>query len=296
MSKWCKLHIAFLSTAGMLCSFGAAAAQTVAEVPAHGFYVGLGGSYNSVGYGTQDVYAVGTSNVYRNGALYSSGSAAGPASLYPGSQSGFAPLVQAGYFQNFAGTPWLWGTRFTYSYIGQTSTLDHARLPQAGAFTYTQSQETVPFTGNAIVGSYQTSINSALTLVPFIGHDFSNGFIYLGAGPTLSNVRTKLDDLVGFADINGNRTDVSGAPLSFSASSWVFGGAVTIGTTYFLTPAFFVDLNYTAQMTAAAKENYSGVFTNSNAGNGSTTTGTMVGSSSGTVVTQGLSFTINQKF
>lgn len=296
MFRQFKLHTPILAAAGVFCSLGAAAAQTTSNVPKSGFYVGLGGSYNSVGFGTQDVYAIGTSDVYKNGALYSSGSAAGPATLYPGSQSGFAPLVQAGYFQNFAGTPWLWGTKFTYSYIGQTSTIDHVRLPQAGAFTYTQSQETVPFTGNAIVGSYQTSINSALSLVPFIGHDFSNGFIYLGAGPTLSNVRTKLNNLVGFADINGNRTDVSGAPLSFSASSWVFGGAVTVGATYFLTSSLFVDASYTAQMTATAKENYSGVFTNANASNGSTTTGTMVGNSSGNVVTQGLTFSINETF
>jgi opacity protein-like surface antigen len=296
MFKWSNLSLPALATACIFCSFGAAAAQTVSAVPASGFYVGLGGSYNSINFGTQNVYAVGTSDVYQNGVKVSSGTAAGPADLYPSNKSGFAPTVQIGYFHNFAGTPWLWGAKFTYSYIGQTSTLNRVLLPQAGAFTYTQSQETVPFTGNAVVGTYQTSISHQLALVPFIGHDFPGGFVYFGAGPTLSNVHTRLNNLVGFADINGNRTDVSGAPLSFSASSWVFGGAMAVGATYFLTPSLFMDANYTVQITATAKENYSGVFTNANGSNGSTTIGTMVGSSSGNVVTQGLSVTINQKF
>jgi opacity protein-like surface antigen len=284
-----------LAAAAVLCA-AAASAQTAGNLPDYAFYGGLGGGYNSVSYGTQNVYAVGTSNVYKNGSQVSSGSASGPAALFPGSQSGFAPAVQLGYFQHFEGTPWLWGTKFTFGYTGQTSTLDHVLLPQAGSFTYTESHETVPFTGNAVVGSYQTSVNDQLALIPYVGHEFPNGFVYFGAGPTLSNLRTKLNNLVGFADVNGNHTDVSGSPLSFSASSWVFGGALTVGAAYFLTPKLFLDGDYTANITATAKGNYDGVFYNPNGSSGQTTIGTMVGSSTGNAVTQGLTVTINMAF
>ncbi len=288
--------IPILAAASMLTGLGAASAQTTSRLPESGFFVGLGGSYNSFDFGTQDVYAVGTSDVYQGGVKVKSGSAAGPADLYPGNQSGFAPTVQLGYFQQIAATPWLWGAKFMFSYIGESATLDHVLLPQAGSFTYTQTQEVVPFTGNALVGSYQTSINEQLSIVPLIGHAFSNGFAYFGAGPSLSNVSTKLNSLVGFADINGNRTNVSGAPLDFSASSWVFGGAMTVGATYFLTPSLFLDANYALNLTAKATENFSGVFTNPNGTNGSVTKGTMVGSAAGNVLTQGISVTIDEMF
>ena len=296
MLKLPAFVVPMLTAAGMCTGIGAAAAQTASNLPDSGFFVGLGGSYNSVNFGTQDVYAVGTSDVYQNGAKVSSGSAAGPANLYTNNQSGFAPTVQLGYFQHFADTPWLWGAKFTFSYVGQTTTLDHVLLPQAGSFTYTESHETVPFTGNALVGSYQSSINEQLSLVPLFGHDFPSGFAYFGAGPSLSNVDTKLNSLVGFADINGTRTDVSGSPLDFSASSWIIGGAMTVGATYFLTPSLFLDGNYALDMTAKATENFSGDFTNPNGNNGSTTKGTMVGSASGNVLTQGVSATINEAF
>ena len=46
--------------------------------------------------------------------------------------------------------------------------------------------------------------------------------------------------MMGFADINGNRQDISGAPVNFSESSWVSGGAIVIGGTYFFDPQWFV--------------------------------------------------------
>lgn len=55
-------------------------------LPQAGFFLGLGGSYNSVNFGTQNVYAVGTSDVYQGGVLASTGSASGPANIYMGSE------------------------------------------------------------------------------------------------------------------------------------------------------------------------------------------------------------------
>jgi len=127
--------------AGLAVAAPAHAQQLVYKSPSNptlpqaGFFLGLGGSYNSVDFGTQNVFAVGTSNVYQGGALVSTGSASGPANIYMGSESTFAPSVQGGYFQQFTDSNWLWGAKFSYSYLNATSTVTNALLPQAGTTT-----------------------------------------------------------------------------------------------------------------------------------------------------------------
>jgi hypothetical protein len=68
-------------------------APAASTVPESAFFLGLGGSYNSTDFGTRDVYAVGTSSVFLNGALFSTGSAAGPGTVQMGSETKFAPTV-----------------------------------------------------------------------------------------------------------------------------------------------------------------------------------------------------------
>ena len=77
-------------------------------VPRSSFYVGLGGSYNSMDFGTQNVFAKGTSQTFQNGMLASTGVAAGPGTVDMPTESHFAPSVQAGYFRHFVNGPWLW--------------------------------------------------------------------------------------------------------------------------------------------------------------------------------------------
>ena len=95
-----------------------------------------------------------------------------------------------------------------------------------------------------------------MALMPFIGRSFADGFIYTGAGPTLSRTHTNLNSLVGFADINGRPTDVSGTPVDFSGSGWVYGGAVMAGATYFFDSSWFLDISYTYAMTNTQTFNY----------------------------------------
>jgi hypothetical protein len=201
-------------------------------VPESAFFVGLGGSYNSTDFGTQDVYAVGTSSVFQNGALFSTGSAAGPGTVQMGSETKFAPTVQGGYFRKFSGSDWLWGFKFAYSNLAASSTVGNVLLPQAGSNT-TVAGVTTPFTGTAVARTYQTTIDHQIALVPFIGHSFEKSFVYLGAGPTLSHTRTNVNGLVGFANVIGIPTDISGAPVDFTGSGWVYGGAAMVGATYF---------------------------------------------------------------
>ena len=266
------------------------------NVPRTALFIGLGGSLTAVNFGTQDVFAVGTSNVYQNGLLSSTGSASGPATIDMGVEPTFAPSVQVGYFRKFSGSDWLWGAKFSYSYLGVTSTVRNALLPQAGSKTATGTDTPVPFTGNAIIKYNQSRIKHQMALVPFIGRSFEKSFVYIGAGPTLSQADIKLTGLIGFADINGAPTDVSGSPTNFSNSSWVIGGAAVVGTTYFFNPSWFLDFGYTFTITSNQTSNYSSPFSNSQGAQGSTINGMLVGSSTGRMITHGVGVTINRAF
>jgi hypothetical protein len=146
------------------------------------------------------------------------------------------------------------------------------------------------------VRSYQTHLVQQIALVPFVGRSFYRGFVYAGAGPTLSQTRTDLNGVIGFADINGNHTDVSGQPINLSSTDWVYGGTATVGVTYFLAPLWFIDVNYAAALTGRSANNYFSPFTNPNGTAGSNIVGTLVGNSSGKVLTQGMTLTINRVF
>jgi len=150
--------------------------------------------------------------------------------------------------------------------------------------------------GTAAARTYQTTIEHQIAFMPFIGHSFEKSFVYLGAGPTLSRTRTNVNGLVGFANIIGVPSDISGAPVDFTGSGWVYGGAAMVGATYFLSPSWFLDFSYSYAMTAKQTFNYSSPFTNPNGVMNSTIVGTLVGNSSGKVITQGVTATINKAF
>ncbi len=266
-------------------------------VPRNAFYLGVGASANLADFGTQDVYAVGTSDVFRNGARISSGSAAGPGSVGMGTDTAIAPVVQLGYFQRFADSAWLWGANLNYSYMNASASVQNARIPQAGSYTPTGSSNAVPFTGNAIVQSYQTEVTHQVALMPYVGRAFeAGGFVYLGAGPTLSRMSTRLNGLIGFADTNGSRSDISGAPQNFGTEGWVLGGAAMVGVTLFFDASWFVDVRYTLSATQRQTGNYASTFSNPNGQDGTLINGTLVGSSSGRFANQGITFTINRAF
>lgn len=261
------------------------------RVPDSAFFVGLGGSANSVEFNDQDLQATGISNTYdtASGALLASGSAGGPAvDLSLDSQSSLSPMLQLGYFQHFAGSPWLWGGKFSYNYLSTSSTTKNFLIPQYGSFGAT------PFTGNAVVHSFETEIKHQMALVPYIGRSFADGYLYAGAGLTLSEVNNKIDGLIGFADINGTRTDISGAPQNFSSSQWAHGAIGTLGGTYFLDSSWFLDFSYDYAVTENRTARYSEPFTNPTPSK--TYTGTLIGSSSGSITTQSLVLSINKAF
>jgi hypothetical protein len=138
-------------------------------VPRTGFSIGLGGSYNSSNFGTQEIVAIGTSQVYENGVVVSTGTAAGPGSVDMPSELQFGPTVQAGYFRHFGKETWLWGAKLSYSYLDTPSTVQNVTIPQFGSFTNVVTNKTTPFIGSAFARSYQTRLKYQLELMPFIG-------------------------------------------------------------------------------------------------------------------------------
>ena len=81
-----------------------------------------------------------------------------------GTESGFAPAAQIGYYRNLADSRWLWGVKASYSYLGTSTSTPNALLPQAGSFTYTQTGVTVPFLGNGVVRSDEAKAEHQITL------------------------------------------------------------------------------------------------------------------------------------
>ena len=274
----------------LLTGSGLAAAG---EMPDSAFHIGLGGSASSVNFNAPSVSALGISDVYNtsSGQLISSGSAGGPpVNADLDSANKLAPSVQAGYFSKFAGSTYLWGAKFAYTYVDASSSSQAFLVPQYGSFGAT------PFTGNALIRSYQTSLRQQVNFLPYLGKAFADGYAYIGAGPTYSKINTKANGVIGFADINGQRSDISGAPQSFSANNWVWGWQASLGGSYFIDKEWFVDVNYTYGVTNGYSADLSGPFTNVSAASGRTYTGSLIGSGASHLTTNAVAFSINRAF
>jgi hypothetical protein len=147
-----------------------------------------------------------------------------------------------------------------------------------------------------VVRSDEAKAEHQITLTPFIGHNHQRGFVYLGGGPTLTRLSTQLNGLVGFADINGNRSDISGAPQNFSSAAWVWGAMFVVGATYFVDNSWFLDLTYTASTTQRQTGNYYSTFSNPGNSLNAITAGSLIGnSSSAPLVSQGAMLTLNRR-
>jgi hypothetical protein len=257
-------------------------------------FIGLGGSYNSIKL-DQDLYAAGVSNVYSGATLVAFGQAGGPANPFHDNQSTFAPEAQAGYFSNFANSSWLWGVKFRYKYLGITSTDRLVDSPQTGSFTNTgAAPANTSFSGNVIIQSSQSTINHELAFLAFLGHSFGSANVYLGAGPALFGTKSDVYHAIGYADINGTHVSITGTPVNYSSSNWVWGTATQIGMTYLFAPTWFLDINYTFAFSRRFTNNYSSAFSSTT--DGYVDTGTLYVSTSQRVTTQALAVSINKAF
>ena len=286
-----------ICTAACVLAF---ASTSFAAVPSSAFYVGLGGSANSVNV-NQDLYASGVSNVYAsNGTtLIAYGEAGGPASPFKNTQFTLAPELQTGYYKHFDNSTMLWGVNFVYRYLGSTATNKPVDVPQYGSFTNTGSAPPdTSFSGNVVIDSSQMNVNHEFALMPFIGQSFTNSFIYLGAGPALLGTTTNIDGVTGYADINGTHANITGASTNFSSNNWRLGGSVETGMAYYIDPTWFLDFNYSFAITGWHTNSYSAPFSSSTTSGGTTyiDTGTLYVNTSQRVITQAFSITMNKAF
>jgi hypothetical protein len=266
----------------------------VPTAPRIGFFIGLGGSYNSLKF-DQELFSAGVSNVFGGSTLVASGQAGGPANPFHDNQSTFAPEAQAGFFSHFGNSSWMWGAKFRYKYLGITSTERLVDAPQTGSFTNTgAAPANTSFTGNVIIQQSQMRLDHEMVFLAFLGNSFGNTNVYLGAGPALFGTKNFVNHAIGFADINGTHTSISGAPAYYSSSNWVWGAAAQIGATYWFAPTWFLDFNYTYAFSKRYTNNYSSPFTNTS--DGFTTTGTLYVSTSTRVTTQAFAVSVNKAF
>lgn len=259
-------------------------------VPWSSWFVGLGGSFNTVNF-DQDMFASGVGNVYRGGTLVAAGQAGGPANPRQSTHMTLAPAAQLGYFAHFAANDWLWGAKLLYKYPAALATTPDID-PQAGTLTTISGPDS--FTGHVVIGSYRTRLNHEIAFMPFIGHSFARSYVYLGAGPALFATETKIDNATGLADFNGTRSDVTGTPDNFASSQWVWGGAAQIGLAYYLDYGWFLDLNYTYARSRKFTSNFSAPFANTDLGY--QVIGTLFVSPSQRVTDQSFTVSINKGF
>jgi hypothetical protein len=261
-------------------------------VPSSGLFIGLGGSLNAL-HLDQDIGGFATSEVFNGPTLIATGEAGGPPASFDASEAAFAPLAQVGYFAHFDESRWLWGAKFSYQYLDADLAIDRALVPQVGSFTTTgPAPVTTPFTGTVVIGSSETTVEHEMLLLAFLGRSFTDSYVYVGGGPALFGTKSLIKNAIGFADINGRPTDVTGAPVDFSSSEWVWGGAAQVGVNYFITPTWSLDLNYTFARSSQFDADYAAGFSNPRNG----TTGFAHLDTSQTVTPQSVRISINKVF
>lgn len=265
-----------------------------ASAPEKHYFFGLGGAYNGANLDRQTIYGKGVNSAYLNGVLQSQGSAAGNSSPFYQNESVFSPHAQLGYMQNFKNGSDFWGAKFSYDYLDAHFSNNPMTIPQAGSNNNVQTQTITYFTGNYLVESVQTSINHELLLVGFIGHSFKSCNVYLGAGPALFGMDSRINNIVGHADYVVRGENISGAPAYLSTSTWEWGGVGQVGLTYAISPTWFVDFNYTYAGTARNTLKYVSPFTNLIAGQN--TAGTSYINPSQQIAVQTVSVSINKAF
>lgn len=281
--------------AGAMAGALPALAQSEVKVPDTAFYAGVGVSANLVVPTNQTMFSQGISNVFQNGALAANGAAGGPTNPNPPTAATISPSAQLGYFQRLTESPWLLGGKFTYNYIAATSTDNFVAVPQIGSFALVGGGPITAFTGNVVIRSYQITADHQFAFVPHVGYAIDRSYIYAGAGPSLTHTQVKLNNVVGFANINGAAgTSITGAPTSYSSSQWLIGATLAVGATYFLTPSWFFDLGYTYTITDLWNTTYASAFSNTTSG--FQTRGILSGSYTGSLNTHTLTVSINRRF
>lgn len=209
--------------------------------------IGLGGSYNTVSL-DQSMSGVGVSELYSSGVLVATGEAGGVTVPYRETKSIFSPEGEIAYFRHLGDSPWFLGGKFVYQYLGLAFSNGPLDSPQSGLYTTVSGSDS--FFGNAVIQSSQTVVNHELVLMPFVGRSFKNTHFYLGAGAAVFQADFYQYNFIGFADVNGTHNAITGNPVNFANTRWMWGGGGQIGATHYFHPRWFIDFSYSYLVTA----------------------------------------------
>ena len=263
--------------------------------PEMSFFLGIGLGTSIVSYDTQYLYNLGLSRIYKNDELVAIGGADGPAMpnpTFPTSKS-LAPAGQIGFYSRHKESNWIYGAKATYSFLNSYSNKEVLAIPQYGTST---DPSTNSFDGTSY-NTYSIDAKNQFTIMPFVGRKYSKGYFYAGAGLGLTEVQVNVDDVVGYALLNGVETDISGEAQNFSDSRLGFGIALSAGVTYFLSNSLFLDLNYTYSKPNVAEFNIASPYKNPAEGSSDLGfEGSLIGSATREISTNTLLMTLNWAF
>lgn len=272
--------------AGIVCLAGDASASASSSMH-DGLFLGLGANYNSVNL-TQNSWGKGISNIQTSTGANSNGIAEGNGAPFSNVNNGLGPSFQAGYFKHIGNTPNLVGVKFYYQYLNSTATDSNLFIPQIGTSTSVNTGVTSSLYGYVNADSVQPITNQQVTLLLFAGRTFGNTSFYLGAGPSLVNLKSQNYYSIGYANFEGATVNVTGLVSYSSPSFWAWGGTAELGATYFFDPSWFLDLSYTYTLTGNNTTNHQQAFANTSS------LGTTVYNTSGTLYTKDTLSVANQ--
>jgi hypothetical protein len=150
-----------------------------------GFFIGVGGSFNSSHFDQSLQGVSGTISFFDGPDLIATGQESGPFFDFSRNKTGFAPDVQLGYVFPFAGGDWLAGLKFTYKYANIDSK-ENVSIPQMGSgITLVPTPTPLTLTGFLQISPAEINLKHQLALIGTLGRMFGNVALYAGGGPAL---------------------------------------------------------------------------------------------------------------
>lgn len=292
-----KFKMAGCVASTLFCSMAfAGTLGTYNDAANYHVYAGLGGGYNSIAVDSQ-LYALSTLNTYNLGILQTFGSTSGYSNPLTSSDSLFSPQVQLGFHTFFTDRNY-WGVKASYQFLnGHAVTYD---VPIAQYGTYLNANtgflSSNTFAGYVLAESTEVNTNHQMNLFALIGHSFDNCNLYLGAGPTVFGVQSKINDALSYTNMNGVMTLTSDYPVSYSKSLWSWGGGAQLGMTYYFSSSWFLDFNYTYAATPSTTINNSLYAVSKRPIFGVSSTGTLDVNTTQSLSVQAFAVTANKTF
>ncbi len=295
MKTWKVLGCYILT--GTVCFAANVSTASSDDATRDGFFAGVGADYNSVNI-TQNSWGKGVSNIRTSTGADSNGVAQGNGAPFHNVNNSLGPNIQAGYLRHLNGSPNFFGVKFTYQYLNSTATNTDLYIPQIGQTTSAITGITSPLVGYVNAEVVQPLANQQINLLFLAGRSFGNASLYVGIGPSWVNLQSHNYYSIGYANFEGATINVTGLVSYSSPPFWALGGTAQLGTTYFFSPSWFVDMSYTYTLTGNTTSFHQQSFSNTSSLGTTTyaTSGMLYTKDTLSVANQSLMLTVNKVF